>query len=388
MTFSVRAGGGAIASGRACNRSPVQWLYNRVPDFVPTGWMRGPSPRTLALLMVVLALGLGASCQCGGTPPLVPEEDAGESPDAGGPPDGGGTFEDAGEDAGALDGGALEGPDAATITGIEVTPALLTLAAGEKGVFLAELVRLDGVREPVPAGAATWSVQPPEAADLDGGVVMGRTPGAATVTASAQGFLGTAALEVLPARPVAGLYVEPADAGIDQGFTQTFQAFADYSDGVRRLVSSAVWSTDDAGVATVDEITGVAQGESPGVATIRADGEGLSGEGLLWVRATPPAPGEVGAACPTCAAGLVCVSGPEWPQGYCTRDCTQDRACPAGSSCYPVGGQGATLYCVRNCAPATDGGLSQSSCRLGYCCFEDPGSGAGGCFASGGATCP
>lgn len=348
----------------------------------------------LACALFATAFAFGTACTCG--PDASPDTDPGsgggagggaEVPDAGGGGGGGGAT----GDSGVRDAGKPPPLDSGFITAVEVSPAVAQQPAGIPVQFTAEYVRANGLREPVPAAEASWTAAPGTVARVDGGTAVGLQPGVATISVDASGFTGSAQFTVTDAEPVSGFKVDPPDASIDQGASQVFSATATYTDGVARQVPGVDWRSADASVATIDAVTGVASGQSPGSVTITANSQtgGFSATARLTVLATPPAPGQAGSACTAggCAAGLTCLTGPEWPNGYCSRDCTADRGCPAGSSCYPVGGQGSTFYCVQNCAPAPDGGTALSSCRSGYCCFYDSASNAGGCFAAGGVTC-
>jgi hypothetical protein len=348
------------------------------------------SPLACALFATAFALGTGCTCGPGPSPDTDPGSGGGaEAPDAGVGGGGGGGGEAV--DSGARDAGKPPPLDSGYVTAVEVTPAVAQEPAGIPVHFVAEYISANGSRQPVPDAEASWTAAPGTVARVDGGAAVGLQPGVATISVAASGFTGSAQFTVTSAEPVSGFKVDPPDASVDQGAFQVFTATATYSDGVDRQVPGVDWHSADASVATIDAVTGVASGQSPGSVTITANSQtgGFSATAKLTVLATPPAPGQTGSACTAggCAPGLTCLTGPEWPNGYCSRDCTADRGCPAGSSCYPVGGQGSTFYCVQNCAPASDGGTVLSSCRAGYCCFYDSASNAGGCFASGGVSC-
>lgn len=354
--------------------------------------------RTSALLLLLALAALPQlACNCGNEPPAGEdggtggtggaEQDSGT--DAGTPPDsgvGGGP-----PDAGRRDGGVPR-QDGGTITGLEVTPGFARRPVGLSAQYRASYVRLDGLREV--AADAVWSTSPSSVArPADGGEIVAAGVGAATVTATAGGYLATATFEGTAPEVASALRVDPPDASINQGDSLLYRATATYTDGVSRSVPGVDWSSSDASVATVDRFAGIASGQSPGAVliTARVNSPALTATARLTVLATPPPPGAVGYECSAsapCSAGLQCLVAAEWPNGYCSRDCTADRVCPAGSACYPVGGQGSTFNCVQNCAPAADGGTTRSSCRPGYCCFRDDASGAGGCFAAGATSCP
>lgn len=74
------------------------------------------------------------------------------------------------------------------------------------------------------------------------------------------------------------------------------------------------------------------------------------------------APGGVGAPCDgadDCGPGLSCVRDPRYPDGYCSRDCS-DGSCPASSTCSTAS---APPLCLAECGPG-------GTCREGYQCWR------------------
>lgn len=73
----------------------------------------------------------------------------------------------------------------------------------------------------------------------------------------------------------------------------------------------------------------------------------------------------VGDPCTTaldCGQGTVCVNRDFAPGGYCTKDCSNGQACPAGTICVDdMIGRG-VRGCMRSCTTAKD-------CRAGYSCL-------------------
>lgn len=71
-----------------------------------------------------------------------------------------------------------------------------------------------------------------------------------------------------------------------------------------------------------------------------------------------------------CYVDSVCLTGTEWPRGYCAASCDSDEDCPDGSRCTEK--RGGT--CLVSCS-------SDGDCRSeedGYSCLEFEARGAGG----------
>lgn len=88
----------------------------------------------------------------------------------------------------------------------------------------------------------------------------------------------------LPAAELVSVTVAPATASVPIGAPQQFTATASYADGASRdVTTSSAWSTDSAGVASVNASSGMATGVAGGVAGIGATFGGKSGAAALTV---------------------------------------------------------------------------------------------------------
>src|ERR1022692_1954316 len=84
------------------------------------------------------------------------------------------------------------------------------------------------------------------------------------------------------------IQVTPAVTSVVVGANQTFKATGTYSDGSSQdLTASAKWGSSSTSVATIGS-GGVATCKSPGVTTITAKSQGVSGTSTLTVTAIPP----------------------------------------------------------------------------------------------------
>jgi len=78
--------------------------------------------------------------------------------------------------------------------------------------------------------------------------------------------------------------------------------------------------------------------------------------------------GTIGASCSavyTCGGGIdaMCLTGNDWPGGYCSEECSLLNLCANGNWCYPENILATSGYCVDACS--TDG-----DCRPGYTCQQ------------------
>ncbi len=78
--------------------------------------------------------------------------------------------------------------------------------------------------------------------------------------------------------------------------------------------------------------------------------------------------GAIGATCSvvyTCGGGIdaMCLTGNDWPGGYCSEECSFTNLCSNGNWCYPEGVFGVEGFCVDACT-------SNANCRSGYTCQQ------------------
>ena len=130
-----------------------------------------------------------------------------------------------------------------------------------------------------------------DVAEVDAdGVVTITGPGAATITATSDGFEVT--IDVTgELRAVARVVVDPDPALIEVGATQAFTARFFAANGEELSDRDVVWSTSNAGLATVNAETGVATGVAPtgsNAVLITATSEGVSGSARLLVDPAAP----------------------------------------------------------------------------------------------------
>jgi uncharacterized protein YjdB len=177
------------------------------------------------------------------------------------------------------------------LSSIEVSPMVATVGVGELVEFLAVGVDTLGARHPL--GATTWSSSDPTvAANPDPGTNLfnALSEGSVTITVSANGLSGTAALSVGPAR-VTSFQVTPASAPVELGTSVALRAMAWYGDGTSADVTAATtWRSLDETVLApaaggpAGTFDGVAPGATAVVATWTGGGATQTAVAALRVK--------------------------------------------------------------------------------------------------------
>jgi len=134
--------------------------------------------------------------------------------------------------------------------------------------------------------AVTWESSAPAVASVTpDGVVQGRSPGTAVITAASEDAEGTATVTVLPPR-VARVTVSPASVQrvVGERVQFTVQAFDERGRPVTNV--TATWEVTDPGVArivTADGSAAAVEGLAEGRTSIIATVDGVSGEARMTV---------------------------------------------------------------------------------------------------------
>ncbi len=178
--------------------------------------------------------------------------------------------------------------DAIPITAGSVTADRTTAFVGEEIELTTAFEDAEG--NPIDR-AVDFESSDEDVAEVDAdGVVTITGPGTATITATSDGFEVT--IDVAgELRPVARIVVEPDPALIEVGATQQFTARFFAANDEELSDRDVVWSTSNAGLATVNAETGVATGVAPtgsNAVLITATSEGVSGSARLLVDPAAP----------------------------------------------------------------------------------------------------
>jgi trimeric autotransporter adhesin len=192
-------------------------------------------------------------------------------------------------------------------TSLVVTPPSPTIQVGQTQAFVATMVYDDNTTANVTA-QASWTSSAPSVATIQtsggggggpggggpggggGGAAVGTASasaiGVSTISATFDGFTGTATLTVVDP-PLASVQVTPTNPTVPLSATQQFAATAVFTDNTRRDVTTlATWSSSDSSIALVN-----GQGANIGRLTARAEGKatitatynGVSGSSVVTV---------------------------------------------------------------------------------------------------------
>src|SRR6266699_379632 len=170
--------------------------------------------------------------------------------------------------------------NSAPVATVTVSPTPATIVAGYTQQLTASLYDANG--NLLSGRIVTWSSDNPAVATVsNAGLVTAVAPGAANITDTSEGKGGSAAITVNPA-PVASVSVSPTAATVGVGATQ--QITATLHDALGNVLTGRVitWSTDAAGVATVDA-NGLVTAVAAGTANVTATSEGKSATAAVTV---------------------------------------------------------------------------------------------------------
>jgi len=175
------------------------------------------------------------------------------------------------------------------VAAVTVSPASATIAVG--GTRQLSAVTKDSAGGTLTGRVVTWSSSSTAVATVNSsGLVTGVAAGSATITATSEGKIGTAAITVIVV-PVASVTVSPAAATIVVGGTQQLSAVTKDSAGNTLNGRVVTWSSSNPAVATVSA-SGLVSGVAAGSASITATSEGKSGSAAVTVQTPPTVSGD------------------------------------------------------------------------------------------------
>ena len=174
---------------------------------------------------------------------------------------------------------------AQTVSAVAVSPAADTLVAwGDTVRLTAEATDANG--HGVAGAEFTWASDDATVATVDGsGLVTAVGNGTATITASAGGVSGSAAVTV--AQEVSAVAVAPAADTLVTGDTLRLAAAATDANGHAVAGAEFDWASGDTAVAVVDA-AGLVTGVGAGEAEVMATAAGVTGRAALTVVAPAP----------------------------------------------------------------------------------------------------
>lgn len=169
---------------------------------------------------------------------------------------------------------------------VQLTPAALALRVGESAPVAAQLLDAEGGA--LVDRTVVWTSSNGAVATVDAsGLVVARSTGVATITASSEGKTGGAIVTVSLA-PVASVSILPSPANVVAGSTLALAATTRDAAGTVVTGRTVVWTTADSRVALVSS-TGILTGVAAGTTTVTATAEGRTTSATVNVQQAPVA---------------------------------------------------------------------------------------------------
>lgn len=179
--------------------------------------------------------------------------------------------------------------EAPELAAIEVSPAAVTLIAGDSQQFTA--TGTDQFGDPIDTGAIDWQSSNTNAGTIStSGLLTADGPGTTTITATGDGGVsGTATVTVQAAPALTTIEVLPAEATLDVGQTQQFTAAGTDQYGDPIDIESITWQSSDEAVGTIDG-AGLFVATGGGTATVTASSADISETASVTVISEEPPP--------------------------------------------------------------------------------------------------
>jgi len=203
---------------------------------------------------------------------------------------------------GAVVTAASEGRTAVVAVTVSTVPiATIAVTPSTDTVVVNQTLQLTAVAKDAQGGTLTgrtmaWITSDASRATVSStGLVTGVSPGAVTITASAEGKTGTASITIKD-KPVGAVILSPAQVSIETGQTRQLTAQVTDDQGNALTGRPITYTSDNSAVATVSS-AGLVTGVAIGAAKITATSEGKSGTSDVTV--TPVAVANVQISPPT-----------------------------------------------------------------------------------------
>jgi uncharacterized protein YjdB len=182
----------------------------------------------------------------------------------------------------------------ATVTVTRVPVASVTVTPSPDTLVPLQQLQLtatpqDAGGNPLTGRTITWEGSDDNIATVSSnGRVTALSPGSMTVSATAGGKTGTATIVVVNV-PVASVELSPTTQSVVVGqTTPAFTAVTKDAGGHVLSGRTVTFNSDNTGVATIDQTSGVATGVSPGTAHITATSEGITSNAATLTVNPPP----------------------------------------------------------------------------------------------------
>jgi uncharacterized protein YjdB len=168
----------------------------------------------------------------------------------------------------------------APVATVEVSPSQLAMSAGQTTQMSATARDAGGAI--LTGRPVTWSTSDTLVATVTSqGVVAAIAPGAAVIRATIEGRTGSAAI-LVSFFAVGSVSVQPIVSSVGQSASEQLTAIVRDVTGALAINRVITWSSGNSAIATVSA-NGVVTGVSPGLVTIRATCEGVSGNANVTV---------------------------------------------------------------------------------------------------------
>lgn len=168
------------------------------------------------------------------------------------------------------------GSSGVTLTGVAVTPASASIAAGATQQFTATGTYSDNSTKDL-TSSATWASSSTSVATIAAsGLATAVATGSSNITATAAGKTSAPATLTVTAPTVVSIAVTPATASIVVTNTQQYKSIATYSDkSMNDITSTAIWASGTPAVASISA-AGLATGLTAGTSGITAASGGVT----------------------------------------------------------------------------------------------------------------
>jgi uncharacterized protein YjdB len=158
------------------------------------------------------------------------------------------------------------------LVSIQVAPQTIDLLEGTSHAFQATGTYTDNSTQNITSNVS-WSSSDTNVASVNAdGLVDANNTGAATISAELNGISGSCTVNVHAVADLVSITVTPSDASLEIGFTQSFSAQGQFSDGSSRDVTQSLsWSVSNSDIAIIDQngvVTGRSSGDTEVTATI------------------------------------------------------------------------------------------------------------------------
>ncbi len=161
---------------------------------------------------------------------------------------------------GSTTGSALATVTAAQLTSITITPATASIATGQTQAFTASGIFSDGSTTDL-TNSVMWNSSAANFATIDAtGLATGVSTGSALITATSGSVTSSPATLTVTAAVLTEIDVSPDGQYIPVGGQLQLLVTGTYSDNTTQTLSSAIWSSSDSTLASVDPNTGIVTG--------------------------------------------------------------------------------------------------------------------------------